>query len=244
MHLAEHFRNTGTRFFRWRSWLPYLLVPPYGLSLLDFRYGAGPAADRWWTLLCLGVAAVGLGLRLRVSGTAPPGTSGRSANHEAATLNTAGLYSVVRHPMYLGNFLVGLGLTLIPRAWYLPLLYTLAFALYYERIIFVEEAYLDARFGEAFRSWAARVPGFVPRTRGHRPAALPYRWRAALRREFYAMSFVMTAFGTVDVLMQLAVAGRWRPDPVWTSLFALGVAFFVVMRTLKKRTAVLKVEGR
>src|SRR5574341_372657 len=133
MQLADYLRQSGSRFFRWRSRLPWLVVPVFLVSLADSDYPSwvSPAADRWWSLVCLLPALAGLGLRLHASGTAPWGTSGRNTEAPLAeALTTTGLYSVVRHPMYLGNYLIGLGLSLLPYAWYLPLLFTLAFALY------------------------------------------------------------------------------------------------------------------
>ncbi|MGH7378561.1 MAG: methyltransferase family protein [Candidatus Methylomirabilales bacterium] len=242
MQLARHFEHTGSRFFRWRSRLPWLLLPAYAASLTDFRPWA---ADAWWSLACLALAAAGMGLRLHVSGTAAWGTSARNTEEPVAdALNVTGLYSVVRHPLYLGNYLIGLGLCLLPRTWYLPLLFTLAFALYYERIVLVEEAFLLRRFGETFRRWADRVPGFFPRWTGYQPAALPFSWRAALRREFYGISTTAILFGIAQALKAIAATGGWRLEPVWASVVMTGGVFFVVMRTLKKRTRVLEVSGR
>src|SRR5574341_957358 len=138
--------------------------------------------------------------------------------------------------MYLGNYLIGLGLSLLPYAWYLPLLFTLAFALYYERIVLVEEAFLADRFGDAFRAWVNAVPAFFPKWVGYRPAALTWSWRAALRREFYGISVVVMAFGAAQWLKQ--------PSAAWGAVAAGGLVFFGVMRTLKKRTSWLAVPGR
>jgi protein-S-isoprenylcysteine O-methyltransferase Ste14 len=242
MQLVEHFEQTGTRFFRWRSRLPWLLLPAYAASLTDFRPSA---VDAWWSLACLALAAAGVAIRLHVGGTAAWGTSARNTEEPLAdALNVSGLYSVVRHPLYLGNYLIGLGLCLLPRAWYLPLLYTLAFVLYYERIVFVEEAFLLRRFGDAFRRWAEAVPGFFPRWTGYQPAALPFSWRAALRREFYGISATVILFGLAQGLKAIAAGGGWRVSPVWGSVVMSGGVFLVVMRTLKKRTKMLEVEGR
>ncbi|MGB8874133.1 MAG: hypothetical protein WCC75_12145, partial [Desulfobaccales bacterium] len=45
-------------------------------------------------------------------GLPPRGTSGRNTQGQVAeTLNTTGIYSLVRNPLYLGNFLIWLGLS-------------------------------------------------------------------------------------------------------------------------------------
>ena len=64
-----------------------------------------------------------------------------------STLNTSGLYSVVRHPLYLGNYLMWLGVALFSRTWWAPVIVSLVFWLYYERIMFAEEEFLRRQFG-------------------------------------------------------------------------------------------------
>ena len=58
---------------------------------------------------------------------------------------------MVRHPLYLANYVIALGLSCFSRAWYLPVIVSLAGLLYYERIAAREEQFLEARFGDAFR---------------------------------------------------------------------------------------------
>jgi hypothetical protein len=184
---------------------------------------------------------VGLAIRVNVSGTAPEGTSGRNVDRQRAEeLNTTGLYSVVRHPLYLGNFLMGLGIALQPRVWYVPVIAALAFALYYERIIIAEEAFLERRFGDAFRTWAAAVPTIVPSWERYAPARLPFSWRAALRREFYGLFALAGIFWILDVLEDAVQQRQLVLDPLWTTIFAITLVAFFVLRDLKHRTDVLR----
>jgi protein-S-isoprenylcysteine O-methyltransferase Ste14 len=237
MKLVEQMGETGDFLFRWRGWLPLLLLP---LFLASYSSLVGPLGarelDRWWELTCFAVAVLGLALRVYTVGTAPRGTSGRNTRAQKATvLNTTGPYSVVRHPLYLANYLIGLGMSLYTRTWFLPIIVSLATILYYERIAAREEAFLESRFGDAFRQWAARVPAAIPRLSGWQPAALPFSWERALGREFYAIGEVSVAFFVLDVLEDWTVHRHLALDPVWTTVGALGAVFFVVMRARKKR---------
>jgi protein-S-isoprenylcysteine O-methyltransferase Ste14 len=236
MKLVEQLGATGDLFFRWRSWLPLLLVPLFLASFSGLAYPLGShRLGLVWELACFGVSVLGLALRVATVGSAPRGTSGRNTRAQKATvLNTTGLYSVVRHPLYLGNFLIALGMSLFTRTWSLPLIVSLATLLYYERIAAREEAFLEGRFGPAFREWAARVPAAVPRPSAWRPPALPFSWERALGREFYAIGEVTTAFFVLDVLEDWTAHGRLALDPVWVVVAAAGGVFFVVMRSRKK----------
>ena len=59
-------------------------------------------------------------------GFAPRGTSGRNTLGQVAeVLNTSGMYSVVRNPLYLGNFVIWLGLALFIKVWWCILIVVL-----------------------------------------------------------------------------------------------------------------------
>jgi hypothetical protein len=61
-----------------------------------------------------------------------------------------------------------------PHVWWLVVLTTCFYALYYERIMLAEEAFLRDRFGEAFEKWAAQTPAFIPRFHGWKPSSVPF----------------------------------------------------------------------
>ena len=240
--LAERLSHTGDLLFRWRSYLPLALVPLLAAGVLGapppFRSRAGELA---WKLGCAVIAAAGLALRMYTVGTAARGTSGRNTRaQKAESLNTTGPYSVVRHPLYLANYVIALGLSLVPRAWFVPIILSLAAALYYERIAVHEEEYLEAKFGPDFRAWAAGVPAFVPAVRRFRPAARPFSWTTALVREHYAIFEVTTLLFLLDLAERGRRDGRLSLDPLWTTLFALGAVAFVTLQVLKKRTRLFR----
>ncbi len=237
MKLADHFTETGAFFFRWRSFLPILLVPAFVASFLGPRILFGdPALTLTWQIGCFLVATLGVGVRVLVIGTSPRGTSGRNTREQKAdVLNTTGPYSLVRHPLYVGNYLIALGLSGFPRTWFLPIIVTLAALLYYERIAAREEQYLEEKFGEAFERWARETPAVLPTFAHYRPSLIPFRWRVALAREFYAIFVVTAAFFALDALDTYVASGWPRPHLLWTIIFLTGALFFVVMRTLKKR---------
>ena len=81
-------------------------------------------------------------------GTTPRGTSGRNTEEQVAEqLNSSGIYSTVRHPLYLGNYLMWIGIVLFTKSISFTIIVSLMYWLYYERIMFAEERFLERKFG-------------------------------------------------------------------------------------------------
>jgi protein-S-isoprenylcysteine O-methyltransferase Ste14 len=238
MTLLDHLSHSGDFLFRWRSYFPLLLLPVFLLALADSPLAAAPGGwARVWQLLCLLLSLAGLAIRVLTIGTAPPGTSERSTTDpRASALSTTGAYSIVRHPLYVGNTLVALGLACFPAVWYLPTIVLLASLVYHERIAAREERFLEERFGDDFRRWADHVPAAVPVLSRYVPPADPFRWRRVLGREFHALFVIGAGFFLLDVARRLILTGLVSADPLWTGVLALTGAIFVVLLTIKKST--------
>lgn len=246
MPLKDELRHQGDWLFRHRSYLPLLLLPLVFYELRDFTYPFRSALlDRIWEITCVSVSMLGLAVRAVAIGCAPAGTSGRNTHGQVAErLNTCGIYSVVRHPLYVGNYLMWLGVALFPQSWELPLLVTLAFWLYYERIMVAEESFLEERFGAGYRAWAERTPAFVPRLGQWRKPTLPFSLRNVLGREYSGFFAVMAIFTALELVGDRILHDRWILDPAWAVAFAASAGIYLVLRTLRRKTRVLRVEGR
>jgi protein-S-isoprenylcysteine O-methyltransferase Ste14 len=220
-----------------------LLLPLVALSL-GHRAIDGAGRNLLWGVICLAVALVGLGIRIVAVATAPGGTSERSTRDPRATaLRTSGLYSIVRHPLYVANTLIARGLALFSGTWYLPLIVLLFGLLYYERIGAREEQFLEAKFGDEFREWANRVPAVLPAVRRYQRSSLGFGWKKVLRREFHALFVIGAGFFVLDVSEQLLARSPFRLDPFWTWVFVVTAIVFLVMSGLKKFTRVLSDHG-
>jgi protein-S-isoprenylcysteine O-methyltransferase Ste14 len=104
-----------------------------------------------------GMVLVGLGLvtaGIRNFSQAPtPVRTTRAAQ----MLVTTGIHGYTRNPIYLGMFLVYAGIGLVVRSpWVLILMLPLALTIRYG-VVMREEAYLEQRFGDAYRAYKARV---------------------------------------------------------------------------------------
>ena len=157
-------------------------------------------------------------------------------------LRTTGLYSLVRHPLYVGNTLTAFGFACFTTTWYLPVIVALLGILYHERIASREEVFLEGRFGEQFLQWVERVPAMVPRLSGYVPSATPFVWRRVLGREFHGLLVIGSVLFVLDVARSALATGRVAFDPFWTGFFLLTAAVFVVCSLLKKHTRALDVD--
>jgi uncharacterized membrane protein len=81
-------------------------------------------------------------------------------------LATTGAYSLVRHPLYLGNFLILIGFTLACANWVVVIIVLAFFWFYYPAAIKYEDSKLERIFGEQWSTWSAQTPAMFPNRLG------------------------------------------------------------------------------
>jgi len=106
----------------------------------------------------LGFALILLGQIIRVS------ARGYKAEHscESQALIQGGPYQVVRNPMYLGIFLIGLGVVLAVFKWWAAGIFITVFIIRYIMLIYKEEKKLLAAFPESYKDYCKKVPRILP----------------------------------------------------------------------------------
>jgi protein-S-isoprenylcysteine O-methyltransferase Ste14 len=241
MALSHELERVGNWFFRWRSYLPLLLMVLFLLALKDFTYLTSQnTVNRLWELFCLTIASLGLGIRIMTVGYVPRGTSGRNTKKQVAeVLNTTGMYSVVRHPLYVGNFIMWLGISLFFHLWWFTLLIVLLFWVYYEKIMYAEEEFLKQKFGEQFLAWAEKTPLFIPQFSLWQAPEMQFSFKSALKREYASFFAMIAIFTSLKVLCSLWVDKTFSLDPMWAFIFLGSLSFYLMVRFLKKKTRLL-----
>ena len=79
----------------------------------------------------------------------------------ANSLQTTGIYSISRNPMYVSLLLLYVGLSFIIGNWWHLILLPLLFLIVQEYIIKREEKYLDRRFGEQYFDYKTKVRRWI-----------------------------------------------------------------------------------
>ncbi len=245
MSLVHELEKSGNWLFRRRSWLPATILVPAAVYILFIANRSVIYFNYTWEIACILVSVAGELLRSYTVGYVPRNTSGRNVIEQLADeLNTKGIYSVVRHPLYIGNFLMWLGPVMFLRSVWWVLVFILAYWLYYERIIFAEEQYLRRKFGETYDTWAFRVRAVIPSFRRYMKAELPFSLRNVLKREYNRIANMFIVFALLDLLRNISVTGRFYLEPMYITLFVAALIFWGIIRYLVKRTRFLHVEGR
>ncbi len=246
MPLIEEMESSGKWLFKWRSYFPLLLVLLMAASLKHFSYPFGShLLQQLWELFCILVGLFGVMIRGLTAGYVPHKTSGRNTKRQIAdSLNTTGMYSIVRNPLYLGNFFMLLSIALYLHLWWIPVIYTLAFTLHYERIIFTEEMFLRPRFGEEYMAWSSRTPAFIPRFSHWQKPALPFSFRAFVRREYQGCFGLIIALFATNEMTEFYLGHGWRIDVMWMCILGLFTSLYIAVRILHKKTSLLNVKGR
>jgi len=226
----------GEWLYRNRSYLPLPLVALLFVSVALGSSGE-PSAATAWDLLAVAAGVLGFGIRAHALGHAPPFTSGGTVHLQVAdSLNRTGMYSLVRHPLYLGNLLLWLGISFVARSPWASVAAVALFLVIYERIMLVEERFLEGQFPRSYRAWARRTPAILPRVTSWRAPREAFAWRRILRREYNGLA----AFGAIWVglttLRQWAGTGDVQLTP-WNGGVVLGVATIAAACiVIKKRT--------
>jgi protein-S-isoprenylcysteine O-methyltransferase Ste14 len=115
----------------------------------------GAALMHWMvggSLILFGAAIVAAGIRNFARAATPV-----PSNQPVRALVTTGIHGWSRNPIYVGMFLLYAGIGVAARSpWVLILALPLVVVLRYG-VVAREEAYLERRFGDAYRAYKARV---------------------------------------------------------------------------------------
>ncbi|MFH2137246.1 MAG: isoprenylcysteine carboxylmethyltransferase family protein [Candidatus Omnitrophota bacterium] len=231
----------GNWFFKWRGHLPFIIFALIIFSLRYFKYvDSSEKMDDFWEVICFLISFLGFGIRVYTVGHAPDGTSGRNTDKQVAdTLNTTGIYSVVRNPLYLGNFIIWLGILLFVNLWGLTLLSVVIFFIYYKFIILAEEAFLRRKFEEKYNAWVKNTPSFIPKITGWKKPSQPFSLRKVLRKEFNGFFAIILGFTLIEIVGDVVVTGKLELATGWRVIFGTGCLVFLVILFLKKKTDIL-----
>ena len=184
------------------------------------------------------IALLGQALRIITIGYEYIERGGRDRKVYASTLVQGGVFGHCRNPLYLGNIMLAVGIALVVHsaAFYLIVLPVVEYA--YVAIVAAEEAFLQGKFGDAYRDYCQRVNRWIPRWRGwsQSVAGMRFNWRRVLVKEYNTTFVLVLALVAVKFWADYRVRGP-SALPSGTALlfaFACWLCGYVCVRALKK----------
>jgi len=246
MALIHSFEKSGNWLFRYRGQLPVVLfLPAIPVIWFTSAYVIDPNMILAITVGAVVISLTGLIVRAIAIGTTLKGTSGRNTKGQVAeSLNTSGIYSCLRHPLYLGNYLVWIGIVIFTFNVTFTIIVSLAFWLYYERIMFAEERFLEAKFGKKYMDWSQRVPAFIPSLSNYKPGNVPFSLITLLRREYSGIFATVFGFAFIDNLRCWFKEGTFQFDRIANYILIATLLLMLLLRTLKHSTSLLNEPNR
>jgi protein-S-isoprenylcysteine O-methyltransferase Ste14 len=246
MALIHSFERSGNFLFRFRGQIPVIL---FVLAVPVIWYTGNAGLPQKWqriiTLAGIVLSAAGFLIRSYTIATTPAGTSGRNTEQQVAELlNTSGIYSMVRHPLYLGNYLMWAGIVIFTFNFWFFLVMSLAYWLYYERIMFAEERFLERKFGNQYLDWSKSVPAFIPSFQNTVKSSISFSLKSVLRREYSGFLATVTGFAFVDHLRYYFLNKSFEIWRASTVCFLAAIFLALVLRTLKHHTSLLSESDR
>ena len=244
MALINEIEKQGNFLFKYRGQFPIVLFI-LAIPFIYFTDSVNLSTANNYTFLAVVLSIVGFLIRAYTIGTTPRGTSGRNTKEQVAeVLNSTGIYSTVRHPLYLGNYFMWLGIVVFTFNWYFVFVVSLLYWVYYERIMFAEERFLERKFGQDYLDWAGQLPAFIPKFSQFTKSHIPFSILSVLRREYSGVLATVIGFVFVELVRNFFQEKDILIPKMGWYILAITVVLSLILRTLKRNTSLLDEEGR
>jgi protein-S-isoprenylcysteine O-methyltransferase Ste14 len=244
MALVNSWERQGNFLFKYRGQFPVILFV-LSVPFLYFTESINESSIVYWNYSSLLVSVLGFLIRFYTIGTTPKGTSGRNTKEQIADyLNSTGIYSLVRHPLYLGNYLIWIGIAIFTYNIYFIIIVSLLFWIYYERIMFAEERFLEKKFGDEYLNWSNGIAAFIPSFTNFTKTIIPLSLKSILRREYAGLLATVIGFAFIDVVRLYFTTGILNVTELMLQILLVTVVVVVVLRSLKHYTSVLEEKDR
>jgi len=233
MALREELKVQGNFLFRYRSYFPLILLV-FGLVMIVL----GKGSQIWMENPAIFVSLLGLVIRAHSVAFSGGHTSGRntSAGQVAEMLNTKGLYSITRNPLYVGNYFMWLGIAMLTCSLWFVGIFTLIFWIYYERIVYAEEEFLREKFGDVYLQWTANTPIFIPFKPRWLRSDSPFLWKKVLKQEKNGFVALFLVFFLFELLSEWIETQQWAITKPWLlAMLIFSTISYIIIKLLKRK---------
>lgn len=243
--MQEELEAQGNVLFKYRGTLPLvILLTALGIFIynnLTMKPNLSGLNDEY-IVICFAVSIIGLLIRVFTVGYTPNRTSGRNTKEQVAEkLNTTGIYSLVRHPLYLGNFFMWLGIGMLTGNIWFNVVFFLVYWVYYERIMFAEEQFLRKKFSDEYLNWAERTPAIIPSFKNWVKPSIKFSWKKIIKKEKNGLVAVLILIFLFDLISEISKKPYFNYQyDIWFFLMIFGVVSYLAIRIIRKKTSLLR----
>ena len=236
----------GNFLFKYRGQIPILLF----LIVIPFIYNTdyndfSKTLIKQNTIISIVISLIGFMIRIYTVGTTPAGTSGRNRDKQIAEkLNKTGVYSIIRHPLYLGNLLIWLGVAFFTINTIFLGLIIIFFGFYYNEIMKTEENFLVKKFQNEFLLWKNITPMFIPTFKSFKKSNYNFSLKTVLKREYSTFLAIVISFLYVQAVINISLNEEIIMSNTMWKIFTAAILITLILRSLKKYTSILNQSGR
>jgi len=232
MLLKDRLQNSyGPLFFKYRGeqFILYLLV-----ILVEFNDYANKHPHFYYQFFCFAVCILGMLIRIYTIAHIAPNTSGRNRTGQVAdSLNTTGMYSMMRNPLYLANYCILLGISLLTANIEVVIFNSILFSAIYLPIILTEEDFLLQKFGGEYAKYAEKTNCITPALRNFVKPERNFDFIAILRREHDTVLTTVLGFLAAVIFVNAVQMKEFYLQTSWLYILLVSLVSWSILKRLK-----------
>ena len=221
----------GNFLFKYRSFTPVPLIIIVFLFFTPVNYGD---LNIYINLTGFIFAVTGESIRVLSVGYSFTGTSGRENYLRADNLNTSGIYSIVRNPLYIGNLFIYSGLLIIFSNFYALLFFDVFLIIQYYFITLSEQEFLKSQYGEEYRDYCNKVKSVIPGFKYRRKAENKFDLKKVIFKENDSVFNSMFLIGLLMLYKEKTFFAIKYPV-FWKIYFPSIIILYIFIKILKRR---------
>jgi protein-S-isoprenylcysteine O-methyltransferase Ste14 len=224
----------GNFFFKYRSFTP---IPIIILVFFIFKPINLEEKNIVINLAGLLISFLGETIRIFAVGYSHTGTSGREMYLRADALNITGIYSLVRNPLYIGNFLMFTGLVTVFSNLFVVLVFALFIIMQYYFIILAEEEYLKGKYGQEYESYRSQVRRIIPTFGNYKKNRNPFSLKKIIFKENDSIFNMLMMFLLVLLYKERIFKGRISHPLDYIIPAGVLIIAYIIVKIIKKRSS-------
>lgn len=160
-------------------------------------------AEFHYEIFAIFISLIGFGLRIFTLGYhhQHPILKGKSpSSFWSAESHTTGIYSTMKYPLYVANFLIFFGPVLWTGNYWFILFFFVAYWIFYSEIIEIKEHIFKKKHGETYKNWVKNTPNFIPDFSKFKESEFLFSWKLILIKEIKMLFFLLMIYSIYNLI--------------------------------------------